>query len=340
MPEESPQPEAIAATAALDGSRVCVTGGAGFIGSALARRLLELGARVAVIDDHSGSDTGRVADLLDDFGDQLEFFRASILEPAALAEAVSGASIVFHLAAVSAAGVSLEEPTRVFDVNAAGTQRALEAARLAGASRFVYAGSCSAYGRQPTPHVESLAPDPLSPYAASKLAGEHAVAAYDRSMGLPGVSLRFFNVYGPGQSADSAYAAVIPAFIDRMTAGRRVVLHGEGRQTRDFVHINDVVRALLLAAGSGPVNVGSGRETSVRELAGIIGRLTGFGDSVEKVSETGKPRQGDVPASRASVDRAREALGFTARVDLEEGLRRTIAARSPDAAEAARRDAS
>jgi UDP-glucose 4-epimerase len=330
MPEESSQPENSAATAALDGSRVCVTGGAGFIGSALARRLLEIGARVTIIDDLSGSDMGAIADLLDDFGDQLDFLRASVLEPAALSEAVGDASVVFHLAAVSAAGVSLAEPSRVFEVNAAGTQRVLEAARLASVSRFVYAGSCSAYGAHAPPHTESMAPDPLSPYAASKLAGEHAARAYSRSMGLPTAVLRFFNVYGPGQSAESEYAAVVPIFIDRLLRGDRAVLHGAGDQTRDFIYVADVVRALLLAAGKTeagplPINIGAGAETSIRELAALIARL--LDRDPADAFQTAPARKGDVPASRADLSRARQALGFEPRTSLEEGLRRTIASR-------------
>ncbi len=200
---------------AIDGSRVCVTGGAGFIGSRLARRLLELGAAVTIIDDLSNSDLNPIADLLDDHAGQFRFIKASILEPAALREAIAGSSIVFHLAAISAAGLSLEQPNRVFDVNAAGTQRVCEAARAAGANRIVYAASCSAYGTHPSPQHEALLPQPLSPYAAAKLAAEHVITAYSESMNLPGVSLRFFNVYGPGQPAGSAYAAVIPIFIQR-----------------------------------------------------------------------------------------------------------------------------
>ena len=329
MGSTPPQPDASADAAAIDGSRVCVTGGAGFIGSALTRRLLELGASVTVIDDLSNADMGPVADLLDEFGDRYNFFRASILEPRALTEAVDGASVVFHLAAVSAAGLSLEEPTRVFDVNAAGTQRVCEAARLAGVSRLVYAGSCSAYGAQPSPQSESLAPDPLSPYAASKLAGEHVVAAYARAMGLPGVCLRFFNIYGPGQSADSGYAAVIPIFIDRALRGLPCELHGGGDQTRDFVFIDDLVRALLLAAGRpdagpAPINIGSGASVSVRDLAETITRLTG---AAAIPPQAAPARRGDVPRSEADPARAAEKLGFQTRVTLEDGLRRTIESR-------------
>jgi len=303
----------------IDGSRLCVTGGAGFIGAALTRRLLELGASVAVIDDLSASSMAPVAALLDDFGDRFDFIHASVLEPRALAAAVSGASIVYHLAAVSAVDTSADDPDRVFDVNAAGTQRVAEAARLAGAARLVYASSCAAYGRNPVPHDEAQPPDPLSVYAASKLAGEHAVTAYANSMGLPAVSLRFFNVYGPGQPAAGA---VIPAFIEQTLAAAAPVVQGDGAQTRDFIHVADAVRALLAAAtkpadNPGPLNIGTGTETSIRDLAALILKLAG---RQHEAPAAAPPRKGDVPRSRAAIERAAAALGFTADITLEQGL--------------------
>jgi len=322
MGNEPPQPDA----AMLDGSRVCVTGGAGFIGSRLAGRLLELGAAVTVIDDLSNSDMGPVAELLDAHAGRFRFIQASILDPGALADAVDGASVVFHLAAISAAGVSLDEPGRVFDVNAAGTQRVCEAAKRAGVARLVYAGSCSAYGHRPSPQRETDAPHPLSPYAASKVAGEQIVTAYAESMGLPGVSLRLFNVYGPGQPAGSAYAAVIPVFVGHALAGKPLELHGAGAQTRDFIHVQDVVRALLLAAGrqdagTGPFNVGTGEGVTIRQLAESVVRLAGD-ESVELIDAPA--RKGDVPDSAADVSLAERALGFTAGTSFEDGLAELI----------------
>lgn len=318
MGSEPTHPDA----ATLDGSRVCVTGGAGFIGSRLAARLLELGAAVTVLDDLSNADMAPVADLLDAHAGRFRFIHASVLDPGALAEAVESASVVFHLAAVSAAGISIDEPTRVFDVNAAGTQRVCEAARRAGVARLVYAASCSAYGRAPSPQREADPTHALSPYAASKLAGEQMVTAYSESMGLPGVSLRFFNVYGPGQPAGSAYAAVVPIFIERALRGESLELHGGGAQTRDFIHVSDVVRALLLAAGRqdagpGPFNVGTGSAVTVRGLAESVVRLCGNA-SVGLIDAPERP--GDVPASEADTSRAAEALGFHADTSFEEGL--------------------
>lgn len=321
----------------LDGSRVCVTGGAGFIGTHLTRRLLSLGANVRVIDDLSNTTMGPVAEFLDGTPDHFDFVHASVLDPAALAEAVDGASVVYHLAAISAAGVSLEDPTRVFDVNAAGTQRVAEAARMAGASRLVFAASSSAYGTHPVPHTETMTPDPLSPYAASKLAGEHVVSAYARSMGLPGVSLRFFNVYGPGQPANSAYSAVIPIFVDQVLAGAAPTVHGDGAQTRDFVHVDDVVRALMLAAaapaGPEPINIGTGQRVSVLDLASRIAELAGRPDLTPVHAA---PRAGDVPHSVADVARSRASLGFEAQTPLEDGLRGLIEARRGSAPAPAR----
>ncbi len=313
-------------SAALDGSRVCVTGGAGFIGSRLAQRLLELGAAVTVLDDLSNADLAPVADLLDAHAGRFRFIQASILDPSALAEAVENSSVVFHLAAVSAAGISIEEPARVFDVNAAGTQRVCEAARKAGVARLVYAASCSAYGARRAPQAETDAPHALSPYAASKLAAEHIVTSYGESMGLPGVSLRFFNVYGPGQPAGSAYAAVIPIFIERALKGEPLELHNAGAQTRDFIHVADVVRALLLAAGKqdagpGPFNVGTGKAVTIRVLAESVRRLAGAPD-LELTDAPARP--GDVPDSAADTTLAREALGFEAEIAFEDGLAELI----------------
>lgn len=306
----------------IDGSRICVTGGAGFIGSRLTRRLLELGATVTIIDDLSNAALDPIANLLDTHPDRFTFIHASILEPAALAEAISGASVVFHLAAISAAGLSLDEPTRVFDVCAAGTQRVCEAARQANVARLIYASSCSAYGRQPSPQHEQLPPEPLSPYAAAKLAGEHVVSAYAESMNLPGTSLRFFNVYGPGQPAGSAYAAVIPIFIECARKGEPLQLHGSGTQTRDFIHVDDIVRALLLAAsrqdaGSGPFNIGTGQSVTIRQLAEMIRKLVGS----DACALTDAPaREGDVPHSAADMARTELALGYKAAIAFEDGL--------------------
>lgn len=305
------------------GRRVCVAGGAGFIGLHLVGSLLDLGATVCVIDDLSASELDGVAALVDRAPERVPFVHGSVLDPLALQEAVEGAEVVFHLAAIASVAASLEDPERSFDVNATGTVRVAEAARLAGARRLVYAASSSAYGDGPSPNREDVAARPLSPYAAGKLAGEHVVSAWSHAGGVSGVSLRLFNVFGPGQPAGGAYAAVIPAFIKRLCAGEPPVIFGDGSQSRDFVFVEDVVRAFLLAGASNRdfrgevVNVGSGRETTVLELAQTLARIV---DRRDLTPQHQSARPGDVPRSVADVSRARELLRFDPTVTLEDGL--------------------
>ncbi len=313
------------------GRRVCVTGGAGFIGAHLADALFALGARLVVIDDLSSGDPDLITTLVERQPDRVEFIHGSILDPEALAEAIQGVEHVFHLAAIGSVEQALADPHRAFAVNVHGVLRVAETARLAGVERLVYAASCSAYGDAPPPHAETAAPRPLSPYAASKLAGEHIVTSWARSRGLAGVSLRLFNVFGPRQRSGGSYAAVIPAFCDALAAGRAPVIYGDGKQTRDFVHVANVVEAMLLAAmrdnlGKGEViNVGSGRETSVLELAAIIAKILQREDLRPKHEP---PRAGEPARSRADLTLARQSLGYEPVVDLEEGLEETIAWRT------------
>jgi UDP-glucose 4-epimerase len=309
-------------TAAYRDRRVCVTGGAGFIGSHLVHALAGHGAQITVIDDLSN---GRAENL-----DGLEGVRlhtASILDPAALAEALDGSEIVFHLAAVASVPRSVNEPALYFAVNAMGTQAILETARTAGASRVVYAASSSAYGDQPgMPRVETMPPDPRSPYAAAKCIGEHLVQAYARSCGLPGISLRYFNIFGPRQRPDSPYAAVMPRFADALLASRPAVIYGDGGQTRDFTHVANAVHANLLAGATARpltgeiVNVACGRSASVMEILETMARLLG----VQPAHECEPPRPGEVRDSLADVSLAREVLGYEPIVDLESGLRETV----------------
>lgn len=309
---------------ALRGAAVCVTGGAGFIGTHLVRALLSAGASVRVIDDLSGSTSEQIASLIEGAGrGRLSFIHASILEPSALEEAVAGAAVVFHLAALSSAAQAQEEPIRCMEVNGVGTARVAEAARLAGARRIVFAASASAYGDSDHPNREDQPPAPLSPYAASKLAGEHVVSAWAKSRDLDGASLRLFNVYGPGQSRESQYAAVIPIFAAALDEGAPPTVFGDGSQTRDFVHVRDVVRAFLLvgaakeALGGVVMNIGVGRSVTIIELASLMARLSGS-PSVEPIFAD--PRSGDIRASECDATRASEVLGFRAAMPLEEGL--------------------
>lgn len=311
------------------GKPVLVTGGAGFIGGHLTEALLLLGATATVIDDLSNNDGALIASLADAYGGQLRFVYGSILDPGALAEAMTGAETVFHLAAMNSVPRSIHEPERTFEVNATGTVRVAEAARHAQAKRLVYAASSSAYGDDPTlPKVETMLPKPVSPYAASKLAGESVVRAWSRSYGLPGISLRLFNVFGPRQRADDAYAAVVSAFIVKLQAGDRPTIHGDGSQTRDFTPVANVVHAMLLAGALAEdpegqvVNVALGQRTSVLGLFEIVARLTGRAGIAPRFEPT---RKGDVPDSVADTSLSARLLGFQPMKGLEEGLADTVA---------------
>lgn len=313
---------------AYGGRRVCITGGAGFIGGHLAEALAGLGASVAVIDDLSNSSVRGIASLVERTSGGVRFIYGSILEPEALEEAMDDAEVVFHLAAMGSVPRSLEEPERCMEVNLAGTLRVAEAARAAGVGRWVYSASSSAYGdAEELPKVETMPPNPLSPYAASKLAGEYVVRAWAVSYGLPGISLRYFNIFGPGQRGDSAYAAVIAAFATRLLAGERPVIHGDGTHSRDFTPVENAVFANLLAGSTERmprgevVNVGCGHQTTLLELLEVLGRLTGA--RVDPIFD--QPRAGDVAHSVADLGRARELLGYEPRVTLEQGLQRTVA---------------
>lgn len=306
-------------------SRLClVTGGAGFIGSSIARRLAQGGDRVRVMDDLS---SGRLENLGSALASgQIEVVEASILDEGALARAVLGVDVVFHEAAISSVSRSLAEPLTIHEVNATGTLRVLAAARQAGVRRVVYAASASAYGDAPEPRkVETLAPRPLSPYAVSKLAGEHYCAVYNAVYGLETVALRYFNVFGAHQDPASEYAAVVPRFVTAALEGRAATVFGDGEQTRDFCHIDDVVAANLAAAeapaaAGGMYNVATGQAVSLNQVLDLLGDILG-----RAVAHRREPaREGDIRHSLADVSAARRALGYEARVPLREGLRRTV----------------
>lgn len=321
---------------AFEGRTVCVTGGAGFIGGHLVDALLHLGATIRVIDDLSTSTLDHLADLIDLDPHRVRFVHGSILDDRSLAEAVQGCGVVFHLAAMGSVPRSVEQPRRAFAVNATGTVGVLEAARASGVGRVVLASSSSIYGggspdeeNPAAPRRESMAPMPLSPYAASKLAAEGACKAYAASYGLATVALRFFNVFGPRQPADSAYAAAIPAFTKRLLAGESPVIFGDGLQTRDFTFVANVVGAMLRAASaptagvSGRVfNVGAGKRTDLVELCRILARLCGCPHVQPTFAEA---RAGEVRHSLADVSAIRAALGFTPFAGLDEGLSETVA---------------
>jgi UDP-glucose 4-epimerase len=302
---------------------VLVTGGCGFIGSHLVRALLARGDRVRVMDDLSSGKRANLADVAKD----VDVHVADVRDAAACARACDGASVVYHQGARPSVPKSVDDPQGTFDVNVVGTHNVLLAARAAGARRVVIASSSSVYGHQPElPKHERMPPMPASPYAAQKLAAEQLGLAFARSMGLEVVALRYFNVFGPRQDPLSAYAAVIPAFADALLRGKPPTIHGDGQQTRDFTFVEDVVRANLAAgaregASGHTVNVAAGRRTSLLDLFLHIARLTGREDVAPVHTPT---RQGDVRDSLASIDLAREVLGWRPEVTLEDGLRRTV----------------
>ena len=299
-----------------------VTGGAGFIGSHLVEALLERGDRVRVLDDFS---SGRRQNLAAVQGD-IELVEGDIREARLVARVMEGVDYVFHEAAVPSVVRSVEDPRRSHSVAVDGTLNVLEAARTAGPRRVVYASSSSAYGDTPTlPKVESMAPQPLSPYAAAKLAAEQYCQVYARVFGVSTVALRYFNVFGPRQDPSSPYTGVISIFIREVLQGRAPTIDGDGEQTRDFTYVSDAVAANLLACESeaavGEVlNVARGDEISINGLFQLVCEAVG----AEIGPRYGPPRAGDVRHSRADISKARRLLGYEPQVGLGEGLGRTV----------------
>jgi UDP-glucose 4-epimerase len=302
--------------------KVLITGGAGFIGSHLARALEARDHSVRVLDDFS---SGKRTNLADVEG-RIEIVEGSILDEATVERAMDGVEIVYHEAAIPSVPRSIAAPLASHQANATGTLNVLEAARRKSVRRVIYAGSSSAYGETPTlPKVESMATAPLSPYAVSKLAGEHYCQVYARAFGVETVVLRYFNVFGPRQDPNSQYAAVIPRFVTAALEGRRPVIFGDGTQSRDFCFIDNVIEANLLAAdareASGKVfNVACGRATDLNQVVKLIASALDI--PLDPTYETG--RVGDVKHSLADISAARKILGYTAAVSFEDGLLRTI----------------
>ena len=304
-------------------SELClVTGGAGFIGSHLVAALAGAGRPVRVFDNLS---TG-LRDNLAGVRGGVEVLEGDLADPDAVAAAVRGAGVVFHLGAIASVQLGTERPALMHQVCAGGTLHVLDAARRHGVRRVVYAASASAYGL-PAADVQSE-DDPLCPlstYATAKLAGEMYCQAFTATHGLETVRLRFFNVFGPRQRADSPYSGVIALFAAAMAAGRRPTVFGDGLQSRDFVAVADVVQALLRAAevpgASGKVfNIGTGKSVNLLQLVAALNRLLG----TDLAPQHGPPRQGDIRHSRADIRRARRDLGYEPAVPFEEGLRLTL----------------
>lgn len=347
------------------GLPVLVTGGAGFIGSHLVRALAGLGAAVRVIDDLSGGTLENLAPLLIEdaktqagAGDAppsrgsspsrspashaslpaaIQFFRASILDADALARCCQGVAVIFHEAALASVPASIEQPRRYLEVNVLGTQQVLETAVKCGVKRVVFASSSSVYGDQPAlPKVETQWPDPLSPYAQQKLTGEHLMRVWSLCYGLSTVCLRYFNIFGPLQRADSAYAAVVAAFAKALLSGRRPRIFGDGSASRDFTAVDDVVQANLRAgamhgldarprdipqlAGQA-INIARGERVTVLELARLMAEIVG----IDAPPLFEPPRAGDVLHSLADITRARQWLAYEPQTPVRSGLEQTIA---------------
>lgn len=301
---------------------VVITGGAGFIGSNLAERLVSRGCSVRIIDDLSTGRLVNVDPLLRE--GKVNLVRGSILDRSLLRDVFKDADYVLHQAALPSVTRSVKDPLSTNEVNVDGTLNVLMEARDAKVKKVVMASSSSVYGDTPVlPKREDMTPNPRSPYAISKLAGEHYCRVFSELYGLSTVCLRYFNVFGPRQDPRSDYAAVIPRFITSVLEGGRPWIHGDGSQTRDFTFIQDVVSANILAMGSdaeGAFNIAGGRRTSVEELANTIIRK--MGADVEPVK--GPRRPGDVLHSVADITAARDAFGYRPEHSLEEGLEVTI----------------
>lgn len=304
---------------------VCViTGGSGFIGSNLAIELVKRGMRVRVLDDFS---TGRRVNLAPVISD-VEIFEGDMRLADGVANAIRGAAYVFHQGAMTSVFRSVKDPRGCHATNLTGTLNVLIAARDAGAERVVYASSAAVYGEPDTlPVHEGLPTRPASPYGATKLAGEAYASAFHATHGLSAVSLRYFNVFGPRQNPGSEYASVVPKFVSQTLAGEPATIFGDGRQTRDFTFVGDVVRANILAAeapdevSGRAFNVAGGAPRSVGELLETIQRIVP-GDHPAPVHAP--PRPGEVRESAADVTRSREELGYEPSASFEEGLRETI----------------
>jgi UDP-glucose 4-epimerase len=303
--------------------KILVTGGAGFIGSHLAEALVKAGHRVRVIDNFFAGSRENLRSVRG----EVEILNGDCADPAAARRGVKGIEVVFHEAAVPSVARSVSEPQLSHRANATATLTMLDAARVAGVRRFIYAGSSSVYGEsRELPKREDMAPAPLSPYAVGKLVGEHYLRVFAGLYGMETLTLRYFNVFGPRQDPGSPYSGVISLFTTMLLAGKTPVIYGDGRQTRDFTYVANVVdgnlRALRAKGLSGQaVNLATGRSISLRELLQALGRETGRPARARHLP----PRPGDIRHSLANVRLARKLLGYSAGVDFETGLRRTVA---------------
>jgi len=308
--------------------RYLVTGGAGFIGSNLTRALLSAGHRVRVLDNFLTGKRENLAGLADAHGSAFELMEGDIRDPAAVRKAAGGIDYVLHQGALPSVPRSVADPVLTNEINVAGTVNVLVASRDAGVRRVVFAASSSAYGDTPElPKRESMTPNPKSPYAAQKLTGEHYMRIFHEVYGLETVSLRYFNVFGPRQDPQSMYAAVIPRFITCVMRGEPPTVYGDGRQTRDFTYIDNVIQANIAACAApkaacgGVFNIACGERVSLLDILEIVYALAG--KRVDPAFEPSRP--GDVRDSLADISRAREIVGYDPKVPFREGLGKTFA---------------
>lgn len=301
--------------------RTVVIGGAGFIGSHLAEELARRAYHITILDDLSTGKTENTESLLKK--GNVEFLQGSVTDLPLLQELFQGVNYVFHQAAIPSVPRSIKNPQTCHEINITGTLNVLLAARDNGVMKVIYASSSSVYGDTPTlPKREDMLPNPQSPYAVTKLAGEYYCQVFHQVYGIPTICLRYFNVYGPRQDPNSQYAAAIPRFISRVTQGNPPIIYGDGEQTRDFTFIKDTVEANILAAESdatGVFNIGKGESVSINRLAELIIGL--MGNNVRPVHEESRP--GDIRHSMADISRAK-TFGYDPKYSLEEGLRETI----------------
>lgn len=300
-----------------------VTGGAGFIGSHIVERLVRNGAPVRVVDNLS---TGRI-ERLGHLMSAIEFVEGDLANEATANEVVDGMDSVVHQAAIPSVQRSLSDPIATNRANVVGTLNLLESCRRAGVRRFVYAASSSAYGNtEVLPKREDMAPNPMSPYALQKYVGERYCKLYYELYGLETISLRYFNVFGPGQDPSSEYSAVIPKFINCLLNNLPITIYGDGEQSRDFTFVENVIEANMLALNAAAVggemcNVGCGERISLNRLVVLLENEIGRKARVIHV----EPRLGDVRHSLADIDRARAIFNYQPKIGVEEGLRRTVA---------------
>ena len=304
-------------------TRCLVTGGAGFIGSNLAEELIRQGAKVAILDNFI---TG-FRENLDEIKGDFDFIEGDLNDDEKLKKALEGVTMVFHQAALPSVPRSVENPAETHQACVNGTFNLLLKSKESGVRRVIYAASSSAYGDQAIlPKVETMLPEPLSPYAAAKLMGEYYAQVFSRVYGLETISLRYFNVFGPRQNPSSQYSGVISRFIDALMSGKNPVIYGDGEQSRDFTFIANVVDANIKAAqttkGIGEtINAANGERISLNELLEVLKKIT----AKENVEAEYQPeRKGDVKHSQADNTRAKEWLGYEKLVGLEDGLRKTI----------------